>query len=507
MNNQPIPLNQILYGPPGTGKTYTTIAKAIQIINPNFNLNQERHIVKEEFNRLLNSNLIRFVTFHQSFSYEDFVEGIKPIVVTNNINKDEVKDVVYEIQDGVFKELCKKSKEKRQGEVAKEKKIINLSETEFTNTDFYKLSLGDSTNRDNDAIYEYCIENSCIAIGFGEMTDFSGKKTSEIYRICEENGLTSYTPIALNYFIHYLKHGDYVLISNGNRSIRAMGQIVGNYYYNENAPIEYHHFREVKWIFYNEDLPANELYEKSLSQQTIYKLQKGLLNKEFFVPRIKNPKQDEINNYVFIIDEINRGNIASIFGELITLIEEDKREGKSEELNTILPYSKETFSVPNNIYIIGTMNTADRSVEALDIALRRRFNFIEVAPNTDLIDTIIEVCNGEINLKDLIDIINLRIEKLLDKDHKIGHAYFMTVKSEADLKDVFADKVIPLLEEYFFGDFSKIGLILGQSFIRRTEVDTNFKFATFDNDADIDLLDKPIYELTSRNEWDFKSVL
>lgn len=504
MANHKISLNQILYGPPGTGKTYNTINKAISIINPSFDLSQNRVTIKKEFDNLVELGLIDFVTFHQSFSYEDFVEGIKPKTVEKK-NEDEslIHDVIYEIEDGVFKRLCKRSIEQRQGEQIKDKKLINLSNEEFQKVDFYKLSLGDINNPIDDAIYEYCIENSCIAIGFGGIVDFSNKSVAEITRINEEKGFTSYSPIALNYFIHYAKIGDYVLISKGNRYIRAMAKLVGDYYFKEDSPIEYKHFRKVEWIFTDEEMPISEIYGRSLSQMTIYKFEKKDLRKDFFVPVKDNSEKDKMNNYVLIIDEINRGNIASIFGELITLIEDDKREGGKEALNTILPYSKEKFSVPSNVYILGTMNTADRSVEALDIALRRRFSFIEMVPNTNLLDFDVD----NINIKSIVDTINLRIERLLDKDHSIGHAYFMSLENRDDLIDVFADKVIPLLEEYFFGDYSKIGLVLGSSFVKRVELDSNFRFADFDYDDQSDLLDKPIYELTNPNIWDFKSIL
>jgi len=275
----------------------------------------------------------------------------------------------------------------------------------------------------------------------------------------------------------------------------------------------------------------------------------------------------DAKNYVLIIDEINRGNVSQIFGELITLIEADKRLGNTEVLEVTLQYSKEKFGVPPNLYIIGTMNTADRSVEALDTALRRRFSFEEisskpslVAPNRcfwellwkykdveweneaysskekELLDLLgaspkiwderkpiweqfktegknesqIEMfSNNEfngINFKSILEIINLRIEKLLDKDHQIGHSYFMCVTNLVDLKSVFHNKIIPLLQEYFFGDYGKIGLVLGASFVRK-EVNDNFRFATFKGYEDqSDLLERPVYTITNSDNWDFKSI-
>lgn len=189
---------------------------------------------------------------------------------------------------------------------------------------------------------------------------------------------------------------------------------------------------------------------------------------------------DMVNNYVLIIDEINRGNIANIFGELITLIEDSKRAGEKEAISVKLPYSKETFSVPNNLYIIGTMNTADRSVEALDSALRRRFVFEEMMPCPDLLKDV-KVKNLDISLKDLLETINGRIEVLKDREHQIGHSYFMGfVKGEAceieaeKLLAVFKNNIIPLLQEYFYGDYEKILLVLGDGFIERKTASVKF---------------------------------
>lgn len=161
-------------------------------------------------------------------------------------------------------------------------------------------------------------------------------------------------------------------------------------------------------------------------------------------------KNDKENNYVLIIDEINRGNISKIFGELISLIEPSKREGESEELEVILPYSKENLTIPKNLYIIGTMNTADRSIALLDIALRRRFNFIEIMPQYDILKNE-KIENIELDL--LLSTINERIEFLLDREHIIGHSYFLNINTFEDLVQVFRNSIIPLLQEYFYDDF------------------------------------------------------
>ena len=337
-----IDLNQIFFGPPGTGKTFHTINEAIKIADPEFYKihKNDREKLKARFKLLSLNNdnesdgQIGFTTFHQSYSYEDFIEGIKP-----NEPKEGDKFLKYEIQEGVFKKIC---------------------------------------------------------------------------RLAED-------------------------------SLNAVA---------------------------------------------------------------KNPK-----NFVLIVDEINRGNVSSVFGELITLIEKNKRAGAKEELRVTLPYSKETFSVPHNVYIIGTMNTADRSIEALDTALRRRFSFREMPPKPQLIKTVgsLKSTNGKLDDIDVVKIlktINNRIEKLIDKDHKIGHSYFLNISSKQDLIDTFRDKVIPLLEEYFFGDFGKISLLLGSSFISKESTD-GVTFATsndYDPSIANDLLERSVYEITSESSWDFKAI-
>lgn len=245
------------------------------------------------------------------------------------------------------------------------------------------------------------------------------------------------------------------------------------------------------------------------SNELTYAIQDGIFKKICLKAR-KDPEQD----YAIFIDEINRGNVSQIFGELITLIEEDKREGEKNELSTVLPYSKTNFSVPPNLFIIGTMNTADRSIEALDTALRRRFSFIEMPAKHDLIKSQSKVPDGVLNgidLANLLKAINQRIEKLIDKDHMIGHSYFLNVSSLNDLKSTFQNKILPLLQEYFFGDYGKIGLVIGTGFFetKEVQVEDNF-FALFEDYDSSSLLEKKIYhfkEITNMNDEDFISAI
>lgn len=500
--NDDIPLNKILYGPPGTGKTYKTIEKAIEIVDPSYWAEHwdNRTALKKRFRELLirdwnnSQGRVAFCTFHQSYAYEDFVEGIKP-----KLSNNESGEVSYHIEDGVFKRICQLAKNEQKKVEIREERIVNLNESDYKNASFYKLSLGDSTLADDQIIYEYCIKNNVIAIGFASEIDFTGASESEVVKYCVDENLPKYEAQALNYFKNYLKVGNYVLISKGNRYIRALGRVTGEYEYNNKTEIWYNHMREVEWLFTNEEIPIEEIYDRGLSQMSIYKMDESGIKKDFFVNQSAALVEDKGNktpdNFVLIIDEINRGNVSSILGELITLIETDKRKGGSEELETTLPYSKAPFSVPDNLYIIGTMNTADRSVEALDSALRRRFEFEEIAPDAKL-----ELLDYEVygvNVQEVLATINYRIERLLDKDHTIGHSYFImpSSNSEADeysdddsslnaevfVQNAFYSNIIPLLQEYFFGDVAKIGLILGEGFVRDVSSDAEKKgFAVFE---------------------------
>ena len=331
-NNFKFPLNSILYGPPGTGKTYNSILYSLGIATKNEGIinrikNNTETISDEkinEFNDLKKQGQIEFITFHQSYSYEDFVEGIRPTLATKD--SEDNKDLKYTIHSGIFKKICERA------------------------------------------------------------------------------------------------------------------------------------------------------------------------------------RNDKDKNYVLIIDEINRGNISKIFGELITLLEPSKRLGETEELKIRLPYSGEEFGVPKNLYILGTMNTADRSIALLDIALRRRFNFIEMPPKYNLLKTI-NCKEGEINLQDLLKAINTRIEFLLDKDHLIGHSYFINIKTFEDLKEVFKNSIMPLLQEYFYDDFEKIKFVLNikddeddkddkdnNSIIRKEKIESEYIPKTLPKNFPKSLKNKTIYE-------------
>lgn len=451
-NNQ-ISKNTILYGPPGTGKTYNVCNKALEIIdhekykdimdNP-----LKRDEVVREFNKLKEDGLIGFCTFHQSYSYEDFVEGLRSD-----------RNGGFEPKDGIFKQICESASVKAQ---------IELPKYEFDQNQIsvHKMSLGDTSSKE-DNIYEYCIKNNCISLGWGENIDYSNCNDREsIKQIFKENfpesSDNSFDINAINRFKHIIQEGDLVIISQGNHKARAIGKITGDYYYDSNTEIRYNHFRKVEWLYNGEAIDVKRiLKDKVFSQQSIY----TFYNEDLKFDNIKElisekPIENKSKNYVLIIDEINRGNISKIFGELITLIEEDKRIGERNELKVTLPYSNESFGVPNNLYIIGTMNTADRSIALLDTALRRRFDFEEYMPNEELLSRDVE----GINVSKLLKTINARIEFLLDRDHTIGHAYFIKENlTFEDLVSIMKNKIIPLLQEYFYDDFEKIEMVLGGS--------------------------------------------
>lgn len=206
-------------------------------------------------------------------------------------------------------------------------------------------------------------------------------------------------------------------------------------------------YRIRKGIFYRACLTA--------IQQAGYGTLADCLND---TPENRHQKLRRAPAHYLLIDEVNRANVASVFGDLITLLETDKRLGAEQELWLTLPYSQERFGVPMNLFVVGTMNTTDRSIALLDVALRRRFSFREMPPNPSVLGEV----NG-VDLAQLLRITNERIECLLDRDHLIGHAYLTSVQTHEDLCEAFRDRIIPLLQEYFFNDWAKIQLVLGDN--------------------------------------------
>lgn len=445
------PLNQILYGPPGTGKTYNTVSKAISIANPEFNLNQKREFIKAEYDRLVEAGQIVFSTFHQSMSYEDFIEGIKPQIEEDS---DGNKTIIYEVKNGLFKLISEKAQQKRL-----KQETINH---QFDFDDAWDSIINDANvGLENNTPLKLSIQTPNLGLKIIDVTEKGNLKLKPIYSEESKEYIVSYsrTKVLQNAF------PDLSVIKNIDKEFRA---IIGGS--NSTA----------YWAV------INYLNNKINSE-------KKSTNQEIALPPLP---------HVLIIDEINRGNVSQIFGELITLIEEGKRIGNPEELQIILPYSKEKFGVPSNLFIIGTMNTADRSVEALDTALRRRFSFVEMMPDV----TVVEKENFDENYPraEVMQKINDRIELLLDRNYTLGHSYFL----KEDFKASFKNEIIPLLQEFFYSDFGKIGLILGRGFVREKEIfKTNQKniFADFDTRNDIDIVKS--YELIPFEEIEFEEAL
>lgn len=444
MDKQKESLNSIYCGPPGTGKTYNIANRCLEIIDENkyrdlINNSQKREELIKEFNKLVDEKRIVFSTFHQSYGYEEFVEGIR---ITDKGS--------FEIRDGIFKNICS---------AAMTSKIHKSSNYEFDEEEinFHKMSLGNIYN-EGEQIYSYCMEHNVVALGWGLDIDYSQCENKQAIKekfLSKYPQGESFTVDAVERFKNWIDVGDIIIISHGNTKAKAIARVIGDYYYDENSSIEYNHFRKVEWLVRDAVIPVNQiLMEKQFSQQSIYMFYEMDLNMDSIKALIStDPKYQK---YILIIDEINRGNVSKVFGELITLIEEDKRIGNENETYVTLPYSNDKFGVPNNVYILATMNTADRSIALMDTALRRRFTFEEVMPNEELLHKI-----GDIDLQRLLGIMNKRIEFLYDRDHMIGHAYFMNCKSEDDVIEVIERKIIPLLKEYFYEDWEKIGIVLG----------------------------------------------
>ena len=487
------PLNQILYGPPGTGKTYATIEMAVRIANPAFTQFSDREALHSEFRRLKEVRRIAFTTFHQSLSYEDFVEGIRPVLTNVDDETTDTKTIDYEIKDGVFKELVSfaatvNNAGKGTGSV------IDLDPELLQKAQVYKMSLGDANNPADEEIYRYCIDKGFIALGYGEDIDFSQDQTRQQIkeRIKASDQISTdrqlYTTSAITYFKLEMQRGDIVLVSNGNRSIRAIGIVGGDYKFRSNAEIRFSQFRPVKWLQTDLNLPIKKVYGKAFSQMTVYRMEKNAIVKGL-MELTEETRTPTLRNHVLIIDEINRGNVSAILGELITLLEPDKRLGGDEALTVTLPYSRDEFGVPPNLYLIGTMNTADRSVEALDAALRRRFTFKEVAPDPAVISRvhpkggIVSVGELEVDLAKLLTLLNRRIKALKDADHQLGHSYFLRVNDWQGLASAFCDRIIPLLREYFFANYGQLQMVVGKGFCRQ-ESEKEFSFADSDQDEE-----------------------
>jgi hypothetical protein len=542
-------LNNILYGPPGTGKTYNTINTALAIIGVSTE-GKTRTEIKSEFNSKLKDGKIVFTTFHQSMSYEDFIEGIKPVEPT-----DDVQSINFIVTDGIFKKACGVAAYNCYKEYSKSMKKVEYSFDDLY--DSFITSIQKQIDNQKAPVYktlrgrdvevkEINRNDSIIARAKNSVASNSAPLTKENLQKLYDRFKT----------IDEIK--DLQLVQE---TVQVTPRITEFY-------AVFSGLKEFEKTY----KPDEQLMIESKDVATLGpdEIQKKFNAGVFKEAVMKFGEQAE--PVVVVIDEINRGNVSMIFGELITLIEEDKRLGKEEGLEVTLPYSKKTFSVPPNLFIIGTMNTADRSVEALDTALRRRFSFTEYKPNvvhvfeniisdyrkkflemkdydwnskewlafenefiTLLIDkdayntqkrnlekitskgkeelenfvSFFETYNIKFYHVELMKAINLRIEKLIDTDHMIGHSYFLNINTIDKLKLTLRNGVIPLLQEYFFGDYGKIGLVLGSKFVFKNDNDSSSNiFADFDYQDKSSLENREIYRLAdiaSMSNEDFTS--
>lgn len=455
-----MPRNQILYGPPGTGKTYHTVARTVALLEGvdedalQSSLQEQfvgapakqRKELRRRYENFRKDGRVMMVTFHQAFTYEDFIEGIKPLP------PDESGQVSYDVVDGIFKLMCHQARQA----------------ASFTGI--------------------------LWAISFDDL--FDALLADLRHRLESQRDVELKTP--------------------NNRSIRVYELSNNMIWYRHTDAANHHVTRKGLREYYRRyrdvepDKMDNLEYGYANASKTFLLLLLELEAKHQQPSSTRTSSSAASTNlpYVLIIDEINRGNVANIFGELITLIEDDKRAGQPEELTVQLPYSKQEFTVPANLFLLGTMNTADRSVEALDTALRRRFSFTEMLPQPERLSDDVE----GVSLREMLRAINARLEQLLDHDHCIGHALLMRVSTLDDLREAFRRSILPLLQEYFFGDWGKIGLVIGSPFIEQINKNqpvNRYKLLPFGSYSTKELSEKPVYKLTDMQQLDaqaFKSI-
>lgn len=464
---KPMPIstvNLILYGPPGTGKTFSTAAEAVRLCGEQ--VPEDRTELMAVYKKLIEAERIEFVTFHQSMSYEEFVEGLRP--ETNGAHEQELDAEEVDtagfrlkVEDGVFKRICERAR-LDSGEDSGDRRLDRTRP-------IFKVALG--RRFQEEAQIGKALDANEIRHGWSGKIDWSDERfedwleiKSELeHRTGKEVSGHAGELVCTYSFRSDMQMGDYVVVSDGRDRMRAFGKITSGYFFEADA--EHHpHRRSVKWLWRDDNgTERARFYPNGFRQHTVYKLNGALVDwdglEEVVLGVDRSIPAEGARPHVLIIDEINRANISKVFGELITLLESDKRLRADNEIRLTLPYSKRLFGVPANLHVIGTMNTADRSIALLDTALRRRFTFREMMPNASVLEDAAHSCG--INLPRLLSTINERIEYLYDREHQIGHAYFTGCSSRAAVDEVMRHKVIPLLAEYFFEDWAKIAAVLG----------------------------------------------
>ena len=446
------PLNTILYGPPGTGKTYATIRRCVEICDqPGDGLTSER--IHARYSELVGKGRVEFITFHQSFGYEEFVEGLRPETEGDG------GGFRLAVRDGVLKRIAERARLAR--------------EIDLEGRRFYKISLGPVDGH----VFKECMEEGCVRFDWLSEQDWSDPrydKENYLYERVKERqpGVTWrwHGLISASQFRCAIKHGDIVVVSSGASKYRAVGEVVGDYEYDPSgSPPRWAHRRAVGWHWKadGKSRPVTDFKKNPFAAFRVHTLtpdQPEALLK--YLGRDTNPLP-----YVLVIDEINRANISKVLGELITLLEEDKRDGAENEIAVTLPHSNERFTLPGNLHVLGTMNTADRSIALLDTALRRRFVFEEITPDPSLLEEAGRYTG--VDLPAVLRAMNERLEWLVGRDHLIGHAWFLAAKSREAVDEVMRRKVIPLIAEYFYDDWEKVRAVLGgkDAFVQRQQLE------------------------------------
>ena len=436
--------NVVLYGAPGTGKTYDVPEFAVRLCDPAFMATEpNREEIVSRYNQLKTEKRIAFTTFHQSLDYEDWIEGLRPVVNENN-------QVTYEIESGIFKKLC----EEAERPIVKDKQV-GIAD----NAVVWKVSLAGTG--DNDVRRE-CMENSHIRIGWdGYGPVISDETDWSIY-----NGEGKQI---LDAYINKMKIGDIVMSCYSSQTIDAIGVVIGDYEFEDKFP-NYKRVRRVNWLVKNINENIVEMNDgKTMTLGTVYRLNSITLdNVKSILEKYDTSSKMEENDkaYVMVIDELNRGNVSKVFGELITLLEADKRKGRINAESVVLPYSKKVFHIPNNVYLIATMNTADRSLGSLDYAIRRRFAFIAEKPfglevegfNEELFELVSSLfvknfddykeSGWDLTMK--LESADTLSEEYKPEDVWIGHSYFLMQDEEGEdnTSNRLLYEIIPLLEEY-----------------------------------------------------------
>jgi 5-methylcytosine-specific restriction protein B len=454
--------NLILYGPPGTGKTYQTAHEAVRLCGEE--PPADRETLMARYHALADAGRIEFVTFHQSMAYEEFVEGLRP-TSTDEEGQPLAGGFRLVPTPGIFRRIARRAETS-----------TGPGDRDFTvgKRRIFKMSLGDATNPEDAYIFEEAIRGGYIVLGFEDI-DWSDSKyehRDEIMAACQAvaapgTNLNARSAVVQmpHIFRNWMRKDDLVIVSKGTKLFRAIGIITGDYRFAPREGGDYGHRRNVEWLWVDRDgVLIEEIYPRDFSMRTTYAMESADLNipaLERYANSQQHAGSGDPEPFVLVIDEINRANISKVFGELITLLEPDKRLGGTDALRVRLPYSGDLFGVPANLHIVGTMNTADRSIALIDKALRRRFTFREMLPDYHVPGMQQEVAGAGATLAEVLETLNRRIEYLLDREHQIGHGWLLGCETKAQLDATMRDKLIPLIAEYFFEDWGRTADVLG----------------------------------------------